>query len=187
MTSCFDLSETPLPGLTLIQRKPLGDNRGFLERMFCSQELQAFVPGKNIMQINRTLTTEIGTVRGMHFQFPPHAETKLVSCLHGEVYDVAVDVRQGSPTFLRWHAEILSGDNHKTLIIPEGFAHGFQTLTEGCELFYLHTAAYHPEREGGLHSQDPRLAIRWPLPIAVLSPRDAALPFLQDDFTGVTI
>jgi len=183
----FDLSVTPLPGLMLLQRKPFGDNRGFLERLFCSQELQAFIPGKIIMQINRTLTTKISTVRGMHFQYPPHAETKFVSCLHGEVYDVAVDLRQGSPTFLRWHAEILSGDNHKTLVVPEGFAHGFQTLTEECELFYLHTAAYHPDAEVGLHSQDPRLAIRWPLPITELSPRDAALPLLHDDFIGVSV
>ncbi|MDG4474795.1 dTDP-4-dehydrorhamnose 3,5-epimerase [Thiovibrio frasassiensis] len=187
MKSCFALSETPLPGLTLLQRKPFGDNRGFFERLFCHQELQAFVPGKNIMQINHTLTTKIGTIRGIHFQYPPHTETKLVSCLHGEVYDVAVDLRQGSPTFLRWHAEILSGDNHKTLIIPEGFAHGFQTLTEKCEMLYLHTAAYHPNAEGGIHSQDPRLAIRWPLPISVLSSRDATHQLLLDDFTGITI
>lgn len=187
MKSYFDLFETSLPGLMLIHRAPLGDSRGYFERLFCGQEFQALIPGKNIEQVNHTLTTKRGTIRGMHFQYPPYAETKFVSCLHGEVYDVAVDLRQGSPTFLHWHAEILSDANHKTLVIPEGFAHGFQTLTEGCEMFYLHTAAYRPDAEGGLHSQDPRLAICWPQPIAELSPRDAAHPLLHDDFVGVTI
>lgn len=187
MKSCFDLQETLLPGLTLVLRKPMVDTRGFLERLFCGEELQSLIPGKNIEQINRTLTTKRGTIRGLHFQHPPYAETKFVSCLHGEVYDVAVDLRHGSPTFLCWHAEILSGGNHKTLVIPEGFAHGFQTLTEECELFYLHTTAHRPEAEGAVHSQDPRLAIRWPLPITELSPRDAAHPLLHDDFVGVTL
>lgn len=187
MNSRFDLFETPFSGLILMQRKPLGDSRGSLERLFCSQDLQALLSGKNIAQINRTLTAKRGTVRGMHFQYPPYAETKFVSCLHGEVYDVAVDLRQGSSTFLCWHAEILSGDNHKTLVIPEGFAHGFQTLTEECEMLYLHTAVYRPDAESGLHSQDLRLSIRWPLSIAELSPRDAAHPLLHDDFVGVKI
>jgi dTDP-4-dehydrorhamnose 3,5-epimerase len=186
MNSRFDLLATPLPGLTLMQRKPFADSRGYLERLFCAQELQGLLPGKTIVQINRTLTTRRGTVRGMHFQYPPYAETKLVSCLHGEVFDVAVDLRQGSPTFLHWYGEILSDDNHKTLVIPEGFAHGFQTLSDGCAMLYLHTGAYRPNAEGGLHSQDQRLAIRWPLPIGELSPRDAAHPLLLDDFVGIT-
>jgi dTDP-4-dehydrorhamnose 3,5-epimerase len=121
----------------------------------------------------------------MHFQHPPHAETKLVSCLRGEVFDVAVDLRHNSPTFLRWHAERLSADNHKTLVIPEGFAHGFQTLTDDCEMLYFHTAAYQPGAEGGLNAQDPRLAIEWPLPVVGLSPRDAVYQFLGEDFSGV--
>jgi dTDP-4-dehydrorhamnose 3,5-epimerase len=185
MSTRFDILDTPLPGLRVLQRKPIGDSRGYLERLFCSEELQALAPGRHIAQINHTLTANPGTVRGMHFQRPPHAETKFVSCLRGEVFDVAVDLRHNSPTFLRWHAELLSADNHKTLVIPEGFAHGFQTLTDNCEMLYFHTAAYQPGAEGGLNAQDPRLAITWPLPVVELSQRDAAHPLLSDDFTGV--
>ena len=185
MSTRFDVLDTTLAGLQVLQRKPIGDSRGYLERLFCVDELQTLIPGKHIAQINHTLTESRGTVRGMHFQRPPHAEIKFVSCLRGEVFDVAVDLRDNSPTFLRWHAEVLSADNHKTLVIPEGFAHGFQTLTDDCEMLYFHTAAYQPGAEGGLNAQDPRLAIQWPLPVAGLSPRDAAHPLLNNDFTGV--
>ncbi len=187
MSSRFDILDTPLQGLKLLQRKPIGDNRGYLERLFCAEELHALIPNKNIVQINCTMTDKRGTVRGMHFQNPPNAETKFVSCLRGEVFDVAVDLRQGSSTFLHWHAEALSADNHKALVIPEGFAHGFQTLTDHCELLYLHTAAYKPEAEGSLNAQDPMLAIRWPETIVELSLRDASHPMLTSDFSGVAV
>jgi len=187
VSSSFDIADAPLPGLKLIRRKPLGDRRGFLERMFCTEEFQSLLPGKRIEQINHTLTTGRGTVRGLHFQYPPHAEAKIVSCLRGEVFDVAVDLRQGSATFLQWHAEILSADNHTTLWIPEGFAHGFQTLTEDCEMLYFHTAAYRAAAEGGLNPQDPGLNIRWPEPIAQLSPRDAAHPMLTGQLVGIAV
>jgi dTDP-4-dehydrorhamnose 3,5-epimerase len=185
MSTRFEILDTPLSGLRVLQRKPIGDSRGYLERLFCIEELQALAPGRHIAQINHTLTASRGTVRGMHFQRPPYAEIKFVSCLRGEVFDVAVDLRDNSPTFLRWHAEVLSAYNHQTLVIPEGFAHGFQTLTDDCEMLYFHTAAYHPGAEGGLNAQDPRLAIQWPLPVAGLSPRDAAHPLLDNSFTGM--
>ncbi|MDE2060437.1 MAG: dTDP-4-dehydrorhamnose 3,5-epimerase family protein [candidate division NC10 bacterium] len=187
MSDRFDILETPLRGLKLIQRTPIRDSRGYLERLFCAEDLQSLISCKAIVQINHTLTTRHGTVRGMHFQRPPHAETKFVTCLRGEVFDVAVDLRQGSPTFLRWHAEILSTGNHKTLMIPEGFAHGFQTLTEDCEMLYFHTAAYQPGAECGLNAKDPRLNIRWPEAITELSPRDAAHPLVTENFSGVTV
>ncbi|MEI7908778.1 MAG: dTDP-4-dehydrorhamnose 3,5-epimerase [Verrucomicrobiota bacterium] len=187
MNSRFDLCATPLAGLTLIQRLPIGDARGFLERLYCADELAAIAPGKPIAQINHTLTVKQGVVRGLHFQRPPHAEIKLVSCLRGAVFDVAVDLRANSPTFLHWHAEVLSAQNHRSLAIPAGFAHGFQTLTENCEMLYLHTAAYHPAAEEALNARDPRLAIRWPEAISDLSPRDAAHPLLDADFKGVTL
>ena len=185
MISHFDILDTPLQGLRLIQRRPIGDHRGYLERLFCAQELRSLIPGKGIAQINHTLTARHGTVRGLHFQYPPHAETKVVSCLRGEVFDVAVDLRQGSPTILCWHAEILSSRNHRALLIPEGFAHGFQTLTEDCEMLYFHTAAYEPGAEGGLNPQDPRLDIRWPETVLELSSRDAAHPPVTESFVGV--
>lgn len=187
MNSRFDVLDTPLQRLKLIQRRPIGDHRGSLERMFCAEELRSPILGKCIVQINRTLTTKRGTVRGLHFQYPPHAEAKVVSCLHGEVFDVAVDLRAGSPTFLHWHAEILSAGNHKSLLIPEGFAHGFQTLTEDCEMLYFHTAAYQPSAESGLHARDPHLNIGWPAPVTELSSRDAAHPLVTGEFAGIAV
>jgi dTDP-4-dehydrorhamnose 3,5-epimerase len=187
MSSLFEIRELPIHGLKLLHRKPLGDSRGYLERMFCTEELKSLIPDKNILQINHTLTAKRGTVRGMHFQYPPHSETKFVSCLFGEVFDVAVDIRRDSPTFLLCHAEILNAENHKTLVIPEGFAHGFQTLTNDCEMLYFHTATYQPEFEGGLNAQDPRLAIHWPIPIIEQSSRDIAHPMVGENFKGVAL
>lgn len=181
--SRFTISDTPIGGLKLIERKQLADARGFFSRLFCSEELAAAGWFKPIAQINHTLTQRQGAVRGMHFQHPPHAEMKLVACLRGAVWDVAVDLRVGSPTFLHWHAEELSAVNHRALLIPEGFAHGFQALSNDCELLYLHTAAYAPGAEGGINPRDPELAINWPLAIAELSPRDAQYPMPNKEFT----
>lgn len=183
--SRFDFIPTPLPGLKLLQRKAIEDHRGFLSRFYCAEEFAAAGINKPIAQINHTLTRKKGAVRGLHFQHPPHAETKLVSCLKGEIWDVAVDLRSGSPTFLHWHGEILSAENRKSLLIPDGYAHGFQTLTEDCELIYLHTAAYHPEAEGALNVADPGLNIAWPLLVDDLSERDRSHPFIDENFQGI--
>lgn len=187
MSQRFAVNETSLAGLRVLKRQPLGDSRGFFERMYCAEELAPLVPGRAIAQINHTQTAAKGTVRGLHYQLSPHAETKFVSCLRGEVFDVTVDLRAGSPTFLQWHAEILSAGDHKTLVIPEGVAHGFQTLSEDCELLYLHTMAYEPTAERGLRALDPRLSIHWPLPVVGLSPRDMAHPFIDASFAGVIL
>lgn len=187
MSSRFTIVETPLESLKLIERRPVGDHRGYLERIYCAEELDPLLDGKSIVQINRTLTSRRGSIRGMHFQYPPHAETKIVTCLRGEVFDVAVDIRQGSPTFLHWHAAILSDANHRTFFIPEGFAHGFQTLAEDCELLYLHTAAWSPSAEGGLNPRDPALNITWPEAIADISARDTAHPLVTRQLTGVAL
>ncbi|WPL20175.1 CDP-glucose 4,6-dehydratase [Thiorhodovibrio frisius] len=128
--SRFTPHATPIADLILLERHSLGDARGFLERLYCQEELRPLLGERRIVQINRTLTAQAGTVRGLHFQHPPHAELKAVTCLRGAIFDVAVDLRQGSSTFLHWHAERLSGDQPRTLVIPEGFAHGFQTLTD---------------------------------------------------------
>jgi dTDP-4-dehydrorhamnose 3,5-epimerase len=187
MTSRFEIESTAIDGLRVLQRKILGDARGYLERMFCTQELEGALGGQGIAQVNHTKTTKAGTVRGLHFQYPPHAEIKFVSCLRGEVFDVAVDLRRDSNTFLQCHGEILSADNHRTLIIPEGFAHGFQTLTADCEMIYFHTAAYRPEAEGALNAADPRLAIPWPNAITERSPRDQSHPLLKEGFKGIAL
>lgn len=187
MSARFEIFGTALEGLHVLQRKPLSDGRGYLERLFCSEELQTVIAEKAIMQINHTLTAKRGTVRGMHFQYPPHAETKFVSCLRGEVFDVAVDLRRHSPSFLQWHGEVLSAGNYRTLVIPEGFAHGFQTLTDDCEMLYFHTASYQPSAEGGLNAQDSRLAIQWPLPVSEQSIRDTEHPTITPDFQGIVL
>jgi dTDP-4-dehydrorhamnose 3,5-epimerase len=187
MAGRFDFISTPLAGLTVIQRKSIIDERGFFERLFCMDELCEAGIHKPIVQINRSLTRRAGAVRGMHFQYPPHAETKIVSCLRGEIFDVAVDIRAGSPTLLRWHGEVLSAANGKSLLIPEGFAHGFQTLTHDCELLYLHTELYTPEAEGALNAQDTRLGITWPTAILEMSDRDRSHSFMGTDFAGVQL
>jgi dTDP-4-dehydrorhamnose 3,5-epimerase len=187
MSNRFDVSDTSLQGLKLIQRKPSSDSRGYLERMFCSDELKELIPGKNILQINHAFTAKCGSVRGLHFQYSPDTEAKFVSCLRGEVFDVAVDLRRGSPSFLCWHAEILNSKNHKTFLIPEGFAHGFQTLTRDCEILYFHTAHYRPASEGGVNATDPKLAIQWPMTITEQSDRDIAHPMLNQDFKGLDV
>jgi dTDP-4-dehydrorhamnose 3,5-epimerase len=185
--SRFDFIQTPLHGLMLVHRKVIEDRRGFLSRFYCADEFLHAGINKPIAQINHTFTRKKGAVRGLHFQHSPHAEAKLVSCLRGEIFDVAVDLRHDSPTFLHWHGEILSATNRKSLLIPEGYAHGLQTLTEDCELIYLHTAAYHPKAKGALNVSDPRLNIAWPLPVGDLSDQDRTHPFINQDYQGVLL
>ncbi len=153
--------------------------------MFCSKDLRSAGWTWPISQINHTLTEMAGTVRGMHFQYPPKAEAKLVSCLRGAVWDVALDLRKDSPTFMRWHAEELSATNRRALLIPPGCAHGFQTLEPDCELLYLHSEAYDPTLEGALNPRDPAFAVAWPREIAVISGKDANCPMIGADFQGV--
>ncbi|MCI5066977.1 dTDP-4-dehydrorhamnose 3,5-epimerase family protein [Acidovorax sp.] len=181
------LAPLPLAGLFRVVRQPLVDERGFFSRLFCAGELADAGWTAPIAQVNQSYTALKGTVRGMHYQKPPHAEMKLVSCLRGEVWDVAVDLRPDSPTFLRWHAEPLSADNGSALLIPPGFAHGFQALSDHAELLYCHSAAYVPAAEAGLHPADPRLSIAWPLPVGHLSPRDAGQAWLTEEFEGVRL
>jgi len=182
----FDVFPTPLAGLMVVQRKPIEDERGSFCRFFCSEEFRDAGLNKPIVQVNHTVTKKAGAVRGLHFQYPPHAETKIVSCIKGEIFDVAVDLRKGSPTFLRWHGEKLSASNNKSLLIPEGFAHGFQALTNDCELIYLHTESFHPEAEGAFNVADSRLKIAWPLSITDISARDRAHPWISPGFEGIS-
>jgi dTDP-4-dehydrorhamnose 3,5-epimerase len=185
--SRFDIAALPLTGLKRITRQRLGDARGFLARVFCAEELAAVGWSRPIAQINHSNTAVCGTVRGMHYQKPPCAEAKLVSCLRGSVWDVAVDLRPGSPTFLYWHAETLSVDNGCAMLIPEGFAHGFQTLTDDVELLYCHSAPYASAHEGALNALDPRLAIAWPLPVRERSVRDQSHPLVGPAFEGIVL
>ncbi len=183
----FVFSETSVSGLVLVQRQRLGDARGFLSRLFCAEELAVVGWRGPIAQINHTWTATRGTLRGMHFQYPPHAEMKLVTCLRGEVWDVAVDLRRGAPTFLCSHGVKLSAESGLALLIPQGFAHGFQAVSDDVELLYCHSAAYTSSAEGGLNPLDPRLRISWPLAVTEISPRDANHPPIDDRFEGVKI
>jgi len=179
------VADTPLVGLKEVVRLSVGDSRGTLSRIFCRDELLSAGWCTPIAQINHTVTMKAGTVRGLHYQNPPHAEMKLVSCLKGEVWDVAVDLRAESPTFLQWYGTHLSASNGRALLIPEGFAHGFQALSDGAELLYCHSNAYTPASEAGLDALDQRLAIVWPLPITIRSARDTGLPAVDPDFYRV--
>ncbi|WP_054758351.1 dTDP-4-dehydrorhamnose 3,5-epimerase family protein [Methylomonas koyamae] len=183
----FEVIATPLAGLKLIRRRCSEDSRGYFSRFFCAAELNAAGFSEPVAQINQTLTRRCGAVRGMHFQAPPHAEIKLVSCLRGRIFDVAVDLRRGSSTFLHWFGVELSAQNRESLLIPQGFAHGFQTLADDCELLYLHSTAYAPAAEGALHALEPRVAIDWPLAITEMSERDRQHPNLTSDFQGIEL
>jgi dTDP-4-dehydrorhamnose 3,5-epimerase len=180
------ITETPLKNLYVLERNPINDKRGFLQRVFCTKEFEK-VLDKNIQQINHTLTNEKGVIRGMHFQRPPHCEQKIISCLRGEVYDVAIDLRKNSPTFLNYYGTVLSADNFRSMYIPEGFAHGFQTLTAKCEMLYLHTADYYEPAEGGINALDPEIGINWPLEVSERSLRDSSHSFLNFSYSGVDL
>ena len=183
----FDIIDTTLAGLKIVQRKPIADDRGFFARFYCAEEFKVAGLCKPVTQINHTLTKRLGAVRGLHFQYPPHAEAKVVSCIRGKIFDVAVDVRRGSPTFLKWYGDILSSENQNSLLIPEGFAHGFQTITADCELLYLHTADYSADAEGALHHADPQIGISWPLSVTELSAHDQNHPYVDESFLGVEL
>ncbi|QLF71757.1 dTDP-4-dehydrorhamnose 3,5-epimerase family protein (plasmid) [Peteryoungia desertarenae] len=179
MTARFSEEATTLAGLWHVTRNPLGDARGYLERVFCVDELVSW-SHRPIAQVNRTFTATKGTLRGLHFQHPPSAECKYVTCLKGAVFDVAVDLRKASPTFGQWFGVEISAQAHNALLIPEGFAHGFQTLTDDVEMLYLHSASYASSSEGGVNALDPALAVAWPIKVYNRSPRDQDLPFLAD-------
>lgn len=179
------LLSTAIAGVVVAYTEPLADQRGVFTRLFCERNLAAPLDGRRIVQINHSRTRTPGTIRGMHYQYRPSAEMKMVRCLSGRVFDVAVDLRAGSPTFLRWHAEELTPESGAMLIVPEGCAHGFQVLEPDSELLYLHTSAYAPEHEAGVRFDDPGLGIRWPLPVMDVSARDGGLPLIASDFAGL--
>lgn len=178
---------TSIEGLYLIDRIKRGDARGFFERIFCIETARELGWSQGIAQINHSFTAQCGVVRGLHYQLPPYAESKLVSCFKGGVWDVVVDLRQGSPSFLQHFAIELSEQNGRSLLIPPGCAHGFQTLTENVDMFYCHSAAYAPQSEAGLNVSDPKLQLNWPLSITQRSERDLAFTFLTEDFEGVKL
>lgn len=178
--------DTGIPDLKVVESTDHHDPRGAFTRLFCAREIRGLIGDRQIVQINHSRTSRIGAVRGLHYQRPPLAEMKMVRCLRGRVFDVAVDLRAGSPTFLHWHAQELTPERATMMVIPEGFAHGFQALEPDSEMLYLHTEFYAPEAEAGVRHDDPELGIQWPLTPRDLSTRDMAHPLIGKNFTGVT-
>lgn len=168
----------PLSGAYLVQLDPRVDPRGMFARAFCAREFAAHGLETSFVQANISSNVHAGTVRGMHFQRAPHAEVKLVRCIKGSIYDVVVDLREGSTTRLRWFGAELSEQNGLTMYVPKGFAHGYQALSNGATAFYMVSSFYAPEFEGGLRFDDPKLSIQWPRIVSDLSDKDAKWPLL---------
>jgi len=172
-------TETPLAGAYVIALEPREDERGFFARAFCKNELAEHGLANDVVQANLSFNHKRGTLRGMHMQAPPHGEDKMVRCIAGAIWDAIVDLRPGSPTYLKWFGVELSAANRLMLYVPKGFAHGYQSLTDGSEVLYMVTQFYTPGAERGLRWNDPAFGIPWPVGDPILSPKDAVAP----DFT----
>ncbi len=178
-------SPTLLEGLYTIDLQPVADSRGWFARTYCKNEFASIGHTQEWVQLNHSFTAKKGAIRGMHYQLPPHGEIKLVRCIGGAVMDTVIDLREGSKTFLNWISVELNADNKKMIYIPDGFAHGFQALTDNCELIYHHTAFYTPGFEKGIRYDDPLVAIQWPLPVTDISERDLSHELLNESFKGI--
>ena len=179
--------KTDINSFFVLKSEPIADDRGYFERLFCMNELNELLNGNTIVQINHSFTKKKGAIRGMHFQKPPEAEIKIVKCLAGSAFDVAVDLRSKSETFLKYHGEVLTPSNGLMMFIPKGFAHGFQTLEENTELLYFHTEFYNKEYESGIRYDDPALKINWKLSVSEISDRDKNFKLIENSFTGLNI
>ncbi len=178
------IKSLPIQGSYEIENYIFNDTRGIFERLFCQKELKDIISNKPIAQINLSETYKKGSVRGMHFQKPPKSEIKVVNCIQGSVFDVMIDLRRSSKTFLKWHAIELSQERNNMIIIPEGCAHGFQSLFDNSKLLYFHTEFYSPEYESGIKFDDPLININWPLDINNVSDRDMKHKYLETSFEG---
>jgi dTDP-4-dehydrorhamnose 3,5-epimerase len=180
-------NSSPLEGVFLIEQERRGDDRGFFARAFCEREFEGAGIESRFVQINNSLTSRRGTLRGLHYQLPPAAEVKVVRCVRGALWDVVADIRPDSPTFGRWFAAELSAENRHMMVVPRGCAHAFITLTDDVEAFYLVSDAYAPALERGLRWNDPWLSIDWPLQPVDISDKDAAWPDFDPAYHGVDL
>ena len=183
----MNFEPTGLAGSYVVNIFPVEDSRGWFVRTFCKNEFEKIGHKDEWVQMNHSCTNDAGTIRGMHFQKMPYSEIKLVRCIAGSIFDVIVDLRKTSDTFLKWFGIELSAENKKMIYIPEGFAHGFQTLTDNCQLIYNHTALYTPGFEGGIRYDDEMIGIQWPKPVTNISERDNNHPLLNSFFEGLNI
>ena len=179
------IKPTTIDGLFIIHFQAIGDSRGWFARTYCKKEFEKIGFKKEWVQFNHSFTSKKGTLRGMHYQLPPYSEAKLIRCISGAVYDVSLDLRKDSPTFLKWFGVELSAENKKMILIPEGFAHGFLTLAEDSELIYNHSEFYTPDSEGAVRYDDPLVNIHWPLEVLNISEKDSKHPYLTTDFKGI--
>jgi len=179
MNQHFKFLKTKIEELYIIERSLIEDDRGFFSRFFCEKEYRSIGFNQSIKQMNHSFTEKKGSIRGMHFQRSPFKETKIIRCTKGMVFDVAVDIRKESPTYLQWHGEILTAEKGNSFYIPEGFAHGFQTLTDNCELLYIHSEFYEKAAEGALNALDSKIDIAWPLEVTEMSDRDRKTPLID--------
>jgi len=174
-----------LKGSYLIEIQPYKDERGWFGRFYCKDEFRQIGHNKEWVQMNHSVTYQKGAVRGMHFQIAPYREVKMVRCIAGSVYDVIIDLRKDSATFLKWFGAELSAGNKRMMYIPEGFAHGFQCLSIDCELIYFHTEYYKPGFEGGIRYDEPAVKVEWPLDVTTIPERDQLHPILDENFKGI--
>ena len=175
----MEFTEISLPGAWVVRLKKIEDERGYFARAWCREEFAQHGLNPDMVQLNAGFSRRRGTVRGMHFQLAPHAEAKFVRCTRGAIYDVIIDLRHGSSTFGQWHGVELTADNGLMLYAPEGFAHGYQTLTDDTEMYYMTSAAYSPAAARGVRYDDPAFGVRWPLPVSVISAADRDWPAFQ--------
>lgn len=180
-------NETKIKGLYTSELELFNDSRGFFVRAYCVKELKEIGIEKPIKQTNHSLTLTVGAIRGMHYQNLPYPEVKMVRCISGEVFDVAIDLRKDSDTFLQWHGEYLSAENFKMMIIPEGFAHGFQVIKPNSELLYFSTENYVKNSESGILFNDKKIRVEWPLQVTDISDRDLKHKIITQEFKGVNI
>jgi dTDP-4-dehydrorhamnose 3,5-epimerase len=183
----FNIINETLNGLKLVETKPIKDERGFFQRLLCNDDFKEIGLEKSIVNINHSKTLGKGSIRGLHFQYQPASEVKIVKCIKGSIYDVAIDIREDSPTFLHYYGTELSETNNRMLYIPEGFAHGFQTLTDDAEIIYFVTNYYSSELESGLNPFDNKINIKWPLKCKNISKKDKNAKMVDNNFSGVDL
>ena len=183
----LEFKEISLKNAKVIIREKNSDVRGYLSRLFCLDEINEDSEFDSLKQINISYTKSKHTLRGLHFQKSPFAEKKIVTCIKGKIFDIIVDLRKNSPTFLKFHNEILSENNQTSLLVPEGFAHGFLSLEDDCKVLYFHSKNYNPNYESGIKYDDPKIGINWPSEPKEISERDLSFPLIDEKFRGIDL
>ena len=181
----MEIQETRIPGLFILGDDNFSDSRGSFRRKYCFKDLKELLKERDIVQVNQSDNILAGTIRGLHYQIEESKEIKIVSCVQGSALDIAVDLRKGSKTFLQYESLLITAENHRSFFIPEGFAHGFQTLEDNTSLIYFTTQFYCPVNESGINYLEPSVGIQWNLPASVLSLKDQQIPLLSVNFKGI--